>query len=60
MEQSVLDTEEGGLTMDERSRKRLWEDFFFIALRDVSNTVDVSIAAALADEMLKEHDKRWD
>ena len=46
--------------MDERSRKRLWEDFFFIALRDVSNTVDVSIAAALADEMLKEHDKRWD
>lgn len=47
---------------DERSRKRLWEDYVFQFLQKVPQediTGCVQKVASLADDMLAEHDCRW-
>jgi hypothetical protein len=52
--------------MEERSRKRLWEDYVFHFLQkippeqiDKQRNLVVGDVAALADSMLAEHDQRW-
>ncbi len=47
---------------EERSRKRLWEDYVFQFLQKIPQediTTCIHQVARLADGMLEEHDNRW-